>query len=309
MQLVIIPFILGGVGAFAPNLRSPIRHKWHSGLVARSGGSPLGAGPEGPAAPAAASLRSVKLVLGDGTQLMVAKRKRRVEDEELEGEEGSVATLAGTDGRVVHKQIKQEHTGPTKMQTFIGYATGKYSVLTIFAGMLLVNLLNTGSLNANQNWDDARNRRNAVQDEEGLKTISMLSCLKCGYTIFPAQGRNERFERFTKTCSNCGATDSFYDKNDENDPRNRNPDGTSKVSERRDYMKNWVNADAAQAEKLRQQYNTETKRLGKAGQLPDFVMREIKEKKQVGGGGLGPGGCRGISPPTRPPSSLPNLFP
>ena len=56
-----------------------------------------------------------------------------------------------------------------------------------------------------------------------------LSCLKCGYTIFPAQGRNERFERFTKTCSNCGATDSFYDKNDENDPRNRNPDGTSKV--------------------------------------------------------------------------------
>ena len=74
-------------------------------------------------------------------------------------------------------------------------------------------------------------------------------------------------------------------------------------------MKNWVNADAAQAEKLRQQYNTETERLGKAGQLPDFVMREIKEKKQVGGGGLGPGGCRGISPPMRPPSSLPNLFP
>ena len=78
-----------------------------SGLVARSGGSPLGAGPEGPAAPAAASLRSVKLVLGDGTQLMVAKRKRRVEDEELEGEEGSVATLAGADGRVVHK-VKNE---------------------------------------------------------------------------------------------------------------------------------------------------------------------------------------------------------
>ena len=118
-----------------------------------------------------------------------------------------------------------------------------------------------------QRFDNSVSRRSSVQSEDDLKKLNVMCCESCGYTIFPALGRTFRFDRFTcvafhhlpymystaagrlftkypslllflrNKCSSCGAVGSFFDKNDPDDERNLNPDGTSKIDERRTYMK------------------------------------------------------------------------
>lgn len=107
-----------------------------------------------------------------------------------------------------------------------------------------------------------------------------MSCGNCGYTIFPALGRTFRFDTYTKECKNCGAVGSFYDKNDPNDERNLNPDGTSIIDERRAYMKEWINADKDKVEELRKEYKITTDALMKKGVLPTGLQKEIADKKQ-----------------------------
>jgi hypothetical protein len=129
-------------------------------------------------------------------------------------------------------------------------------------------------------FDNSQNRRTSVQSEADLKKINMMSCEKCGFTIFPALGRTLRFDTYTKKCQNCGAVGSFYDKNDPKDERNLNPDGTSKSDERRAYMKEWINADKDKVEELRKEYKMTTDALAKKGVLPSRMQKEIDDKKR-----------------------------
>jgi len=129
-------------------------------------------------------------------------------------------------------------------------------------------------------FDNSKSRRTSVQSEEDLGKINMMSCEKCGFTIFPALGRTLRFDTYTKKCQNCGAVGSFYDKNDPKDERNLNPDGTSKSDERRAYMKEWINADKDKVEELRKEYKVTTDALAKKGALPSRMQKEIEDKKR-----------------------------
>ena len=129
-------------------------------------------------------------------------------------------------------------------------------------------------------FDNSVSRRSSVQSESDLKKINVMSCGNCGYTIFPALGRTFRFDTYTKECKNCGAVGAFYDKNDPNDERNVNADGTSIIDERRAYTKEWINADKDKVEELRKEYKITTDALLRKGVLPTGLQKEIADKKQ-----------------------------
>mmetsp|Transcript_34153 Transcript_34153/g.107672 ORF Transcript_34153/g.107672 Transcript_34153/m.107672 type:complete len:83 (+) Transcript_34153:667-915(+) len=53
----------------------------------------------------------------------------------------------------------------------------------------------------------------------------MFRCEDCGFTIYPARGREGKFFPKGFTCPNCSASqESFYDLNDPTDPRNQEED-------------------------------------------------------------------------------------
>eukprot|EP00427_Karlodinium_veneficum_P000957 CAMPEP_0169151998 /NCGR_PEP_ID=MMETSP1015-20121227/51204_1 /TAXON_ID=342587 /ORGANISM="Karlodinium micrum, Strain CCMP2283" /LENGTH=220 /DNA_ID=CAMNT_0009221613 /DNA_START=41 /DNA_END=703 /DNA_ORIENTATION=+ len=58
-----------------------------------------------------------------------------------------------------------------------------------------------------------------IQEEEELHEFV---CEKCGYTMFPARGRDGKFFPDDYKCVNCGVSkDRFYDMMDLNDPRTK----------------------------------------------------------------------------------------
>jgi len=159
--------------------------------------------------------------LGGGTEMMVAKRRRRSSEEESPETEAQATT------RVV------EQTAPVtnKLEQRLRFA--EENAIPIAVGAFLVfKKITTGSWLewGMSRFDNSKSRRTSVQSEEDLGKINMMSCEKCGFTIFPALGRTLRFDTYTKKCQNCGAVGSFYDKNDPKDERNLNPDGTSKLT-------------------------------------------------------------------------------
>jgi hypothetical protein len=57
-------------------------------------------------------------------------------------------------------------------------------------------------------------------------------------------------------------------------------DGTSKVEEQRAYMREWIKADATQAQDLMTQYSSKIGQLASEGALPQGLADEISEKKK-----------------------------
>lgn len=227
--------------------------------------------------------RSTRVSFGDGSELLVAKRRRKV-SEEVQTEVQTDAQAAGAAVAQTRVRKKVQKTQSIGVPDFIPskFATKTNAGIVAGALFLVIMKVTTGSYLSwgNQQYDDAGARRTAVQDENDLAAINMLSCDKCGYTLFPALGRTFRFNKFTDKCTSCGAIGSFYDRNDPTDERNQNEDGSNKVDETRAYMRKWIKADQSQAADITTQYNEETERLAAQGDLPEGLKQEIKDKKK-----------------------------
>lgn len=60
-----------------------------------------------------------------------------------------------------------------------------------------------------------------ARTEKAQKMLKAFKCEKCGYELYPARGREGKFFPDSFKCPMCGSPkESFYDMNDENDPRN-----------------------------------------------------------------------------------------
>ncbi|CAN0261206.1 unnamed protein product [Ascophyllum nodosum] len=71
------------------------------------------------------------------------------------------------------------------------------------------------------NWD------HVVTEPEHLKELKAYCCEECGYTLYPARGRHEKFFDSVNDfkCPECDAPRSaFYDANDPDDPHNQAAD-------------------------------------------------------------------------------------
>jgi rubredoxin len=63
---------------------------------------------------------------------------------------------------------------------------------------------------------DPPNWKHVVSNEEEEKQLKAFSCSECGYTIFPARGREGKFFPDDYKCGMCGAgRDAFEDRIDE----------------------------------------------------------------------------------------------
>lgn len=52
--------------------------------------------------------------------------------------------------------------------------------------------------------------------------LTSTRCERCGFTLYPAKGREFKFFSDRFKCPSCGAgKDLFYDANDPDDPRNQ----------------------------------------------------------------------------------------
>jgi hypothetical protein len=244
----------------------------------------------------------LKLRLADGTEYMVAKkRKRRKSDSSSESQATATAEAEAVDSAEEEQQqdaelAKQLTKRPEGVSTevrapapassanvdkLVDYA-GKGALGMVVAGVFVYQKLKTGSWFdwTMQKFDDASNRRTAVQDESQLGDLNMLSCSNCGYTIFPALGRTFRFDQYTQKCANCGAKGTFYDKNDPDDPRNQKEDGSNAALEQREYMKSWIKADHTESQKLREKMEVGVQALERKGKaVPKALKVDIADKK------------------------------
>eukprot|EP00871_Galdieria_phlegrea_P004511 jgi/Galph1/5060/GphlegSOOS_G3717.1 len=61
-----------------------------------------------------------------------------------------------------------------------------------------------------------------LEEEQDENSLHVFKCAKCGYSLFPAKGREFKFFTDNFKCPACGSTkEVFYDTSDPNDPRNR----------------------------------------------------------------------------------------
>ena len=245
----------------------------------------------------------LKLRLADGTEYMVAKKRKRRKVSAKASPDTSVdenvatgvtsSYEASVDGALGGANLNMKETkrivGTSSSKTFGGLAAkippgaGKASLGLSLVLLVLYKKVKTGNWFewAFQSYDDASSRRTAVQDEEELGQLNMLSCSNCGYTIFPALGRTFRFDLFTQKCANCGAVGTFYDKNDPNDKRNQKEDGSNEALEKREYMKKWIKADTFQAVKAREELERGVALMESKGRaVPTELKKDIRDKQK-----------------------------
>jgi len=71
----------------------------------------------------------------------------------------------------------------------------------------------------------AKRTKAIIKTEEDAKELHRFTCENCGYTIFPARGREGKFFGDDFECPVCGAKkEHFYDGNDPDDPHNKAPE-------------------------------------------------------------------------------------
>ncbi|KAL1522987.1 hypothetical protein AB1Y20_017950 [Prymnesium parvum] len=119
---------------------------------------------------------------------------------------------------------KQQQTSKGIESVSIGGTTIKFAhdMTTTFKwgglilGLVLVKILRKGKYA----WTEEPNfkyiSRNAVEEAE----LHEFQCESCGFTIFPARGREGKFFPDDYRCQNCNAKkEAFFDMNDLSDPR------------------------------------------------------------------------------------------
>ena len=206
---------------------------------------------------------------------MVAKKKRKVKTSVPVATEDTAVQQSV----VVQQSSKMPAEKSSARPTFAAVPTLS---AVLFVVVVVLKRVRSGSWFAwsVQSWDQSGNRRGALQDETQLGNVNMLTCEACGYTIFPAPGRTNRFLKFTNNCPSCGKAGTFYDRNDPTDSRNIDPEtGKNKAEVQREYMKDWIRADGDQAKKITKSYKEATNMMIKKGTLPSFLEKEIAAKK------------------------------
>jgi len=60
-----------------------------------------------------------------------------------------------------------------------------------------------------------------LEEEQENSALHVFKCANCGYSLFPAKGREFKFFTDSFKCPACGSTkEAFYDTSDPTDPRN-----------------------------------------------------------------------------------------
>lgn len=239
--------------------------------------------------------RAARIQIGTGDYVTVSK-KRRKHSENVDSysyyEEPSSTDEAYGTATTLAPQKKISLFTLSQPVDFIGtgilvnplYLIGG----TITAGIFSYKRWKTGDWLdwASVGHTDGRGRRSVITNEAQLDRIAQMSCQECGYTIFPAMGRNWRYFDKKQRCPLCGSVD-FYDKNDPEDPRNIAEDGENLAMGRRKEMTKWILADAEKVAELtsearavdnmkRTEYNREAdvgQDAGKAGGIRNGPIR------------------------------------
>ena len=229
----------------------------------------------------------VRVKLGrSGTELWVAKKRRKRHSsstttatrKKASASERYPNALSTKDGASTHHELKETraHKVVSPLEEFIRTPSG--AALGVAAGFICFKKMTTGSFIewGVSSYDRPEDRRCAVQSEDDLKKLNILCCETCGYTVFAAMGRTFRAKGVNdKVCPNCGAEDSFYDKNDPSDSRNVKADGTNVALETQDYAKKWILADSSAAQELTKEFRAQAEKLQKKGSLPKNLAKDI----------------------------------
>ncbi|EME28804.1 hypothetical protein Gasu2_18620 [Galdieria sulphuraria] len=65
-------------------------------------------------------------------------------------------------------------------------------------------------------------KKTILEEEQENSALHVFKCANCGYSLFPAKGREFKFFTDSFKCPACGSTkEAFYDTSDPNDPRNK----------------------------------------------------------------------------------------
>jgi rubredoxin len=90
------------------------------------------------------------------------------------------------------------------------------SVSTFLFGLGLIGLIFRFITTENAAKEDAPNWKHVITSKKQEMELKAFSCSKCGYTIFPARGREGKFFPDNYKCAMCGAgREAFMDKRDE----------------------------------------------------------------------------------------------
>mmetsp|Transcript_84461 Transcript_84461/g.169040 ORF Transcript_84461/g.169040 Transcript_84461/m.169040 type:complete len:195 (+) Transcript_84461:16-600(+) len=144
------------------------------------------------------SPRRVTVRLGDGSEFMVAK-KRKSSSSRTSVKTSAEASAAPAQKKRLQKTTKSIIIPGLGVKIPVKYLTAETTALPAVIAFLAFKKITTGTWLewGMQSYDNAEARRNVVQGDEELDQLDMLSCEKCGYTIFPALGRTSRFSRYT----------------------------------------------------------------------------------------------------------------
>ncbi|GMH71500.1 hypothetical protein TL16_g05666 [Triparma laevis f. inornata] len=94
---------------------------------------------------------------------------------------------------------------------FLGYRTSQI-MFWLFGAGLIFKL----TTQKNPTDKDAPNWAHVVTSKEQEEELHAFTCDNCGFTIFPARGREGKFFPDTYKCPSCGADkESFFDRREE----------------------------------------------------------------------------------------------
>lgn len=71
-----------------------------------------------------------------------------------------------------------------------------------------------------------------LEQEQENSALHVFKCANCGYSLFPAKGREFKFFTVSFKCPACGSSkEAFYDTSDPSDPRNNQEEDEEEIKE------------------------------------------------------------------------------
>ena len=113
------------------------------------------------------------------------------------------------------KGIRAVQVGETRIE-FAHDMTQSFIWTAVLAGLAVAKVVRVGK----SAWQDEPNYKHIARNEAEETELHEFCCEKCGFTMFPARGREGKFFPTGFKCPTCKADQaSFFDLTDLSDPR------------------------------------------------------------------------------------------
>ena len=126
--------------------------------------------------------------------------------------------LASSTATAVEKKkkgIRAVQVGDTRIE-FAHDMTQSFIWTAVLAGLAVAKVVRVGK----SAWQDEPNYKHIARNEAEETELHEFCCEKCGFTMFPARGREGKFFPAGFKCPTCKAPQtSFFDLTDLSDPR------------------------------------------------------------------------------------------